>query len=79
MVGAAQSGGYDGEYRLAFDPARQNAEPDAGKTTKFGNDSPTALAVGLSSAEFEHSHRLDATNVEPSSVAVIYLMYCGVV
>jgi len=79
MVGAAQSGGYDGEYRLAFDPARQNAEPDAGKTTKFGNDSPTALTAGLSVSEFEHSHRLDATNVEPASVAVIYLMYCGVV
>ena len=79
MVGAAQSGGYDGEYRLAFDPSRQNAEPDAGKTTKFGNDSPTALTAGLSVSEFEHSHRLDATNVEPASVAVIYLMYCGVI
>ncbi len=79
LVGAGQSGGYDGEYRLAFDPARQNAEPDAGKTTKFGNDSPTALTAGLSSAEFEHSHRLDATNVEPASVTIIYLMYCGVV
>ena len=79
MVGAAQDGGYDGEYRLAYDPSRQTTEPDAGKTSKFGNDSPTAVDVGASSAEFSHVHTVDASNVEPASVAVIFLMYCGVV
>jgi microcystin-dependent protein len=79
MIGAAQGGGYDGEYRLAYDPSRQTTEPDAGKTSKFGNDSPTAVDVGASSAEFAHVHTVDASNVEPASVAVIFLMYCGVV
>ncbi len=79
LVGAGQDGGYDGEYRLAYDPNRQTTEPDAGKTTKFGSDSPTAVDVGASSTEFAHVHTVDASNVEPASVAVIFLMYCGVV
>ena len=75
LVGAAQSGSYDGEYRLAYDPNRQTTEPDAGKTTKFGNDTPDALDIGLTANEFEHDHQL--SSLDPDHVVLAFIIYTG--
>lgn len=79
IASAAQAGSFDGEYNLAYDPARRNVEANTGQSSKYGNDTPDALDLGLTSDQFEHSHQLDASGVEPANVAVIFLMYCGVV
>lgn len=77
IVGAAQAGGYDGEYRLAYDPTRRSAEPNAGKSGKWGNESVTAVDISLSDTEFAHEHLLTA--YEPGYYAIAYIIYAGVV
>jgi hypothetical protein len=77
IVGAAQGGGYDGEYRLAFDPARVSAEPNAGQSSKWGNDSVTAVDIGLEDTDFAHEHLL--TEYEPGYYVIAYIIYAGVV
>ena len=79
IASAAQAGSFDGEYNLAYDPTRRNVEANTGQSSKYGNDNPDALDLGLTSDQFEHSHQLDATGLEPANEAVIFLMYCGVV
>lgn len=79
IASAAQAGSFDGEYNLAYDPSRRNVEANTGQSSKYGNDTPTALDLGLTANQFEHSHQLDASGVEPANQAVIFLMYCGVV
>ena len=77
IVGAAQGGDYDGEYRLAYDKDRPSAEPNAGQSSKWGNDSVTAVDIGLDSSEFAHEHLIE--NAEPSYYVVAYIVYAGVV
>lgn len=79
IASAAQAGSFDGEYNLAYDPSRRNATPDTGQSGSYGSDNPDALDLGLTSDQFEHSHQLDASGLEPANLAVIFLMYCGVV
>ena len=77
IVGAAQAGSYDGEYRLAYDPTRRSAEPDAGQSSKWGNDSVTGVNIGLSDTDFAHEHLL--TEYEPGYYVIAYIIYAGVV
>lgn len=77
IVSAAQAGSYDGEYNLAYFPSSPGIEPTAAKSSKYGNDDPTALDLGLSSADAAHEHLIE--NTEPAYYVVAYIVYAGVV
>lgn len=52
-------------------------EPDVFQSSFFGNQTPDPIDLGLTSDQFEHSHRIDATAIEPPSLVLIYLQYKG--
>lgn len=47
-----------------------------GKTSTYGNSTADDLDLGLTDAQFDHEHVVTVS--DPSNVAVIFLMYCGV-
>lgn len=66
-------GGVDAGYFLRG----QSGIPNIGKTSSYGNPSPTALDVGIPDAEFAHEHLL--AEYEPSRYVIAYIVYAGVV
>lgn len=52
-------------------------QPDVFQSSFFGNEVPDDLDLGLTSDQFEHSHRIDATTIEPPSLVLIFLQYKG--
>lgn len=52
-------------------------EADVFQSSNYGNASPDTLDLGLTTSEFEHSHRIDATTIEPPSLVLIFLQYKG--
>lgn len=52
-------------------------EPDVFQSSFFGNSTPDPINIGLTSTEFEHSHRIDATSIEPPHLVLIFLQYLG--
>lgn len=66
-------GGVDAGYFLRG----EGGTPNIGKTSTYGNPSPTALDVGVPDTEFAHEHLL--TEYEPSHYVIAYIIYAGVV
>jgi hypothetical protein len=52
-------------------------QPDVFQSSSFGSETPNLIDLGLTTDQFEHSHRIDATAIEPPHLVLIYLYYKG--
>ena len=69
-------GGNDAGYFLRG----ENGTPNIGKTSSYGNGSPTPVNLDIDAASFEHDHTVEVSgDLEPSHYVLAFIIYAGVV
>lgn len=71
--GITQGSIGDAEYEFG---GITGVEADVFGSSKYGNASPTGISVGADDTEFAHEHLL-SVDVQPSNMALVFLMYKG--